>query len=294
MTTTTKPSISPLCQRMIEDMTMRKLGEQTQTGYIRAVRLFTRFFGRSPDEPSAEDLRQFQLHMASTGVSRTTITGMRFFFEVTLDRPELMKKMSPVRIERKLPVVLSAEDVRVLLKAAPGIKYQAAFAVGYGAGLRAGEVVSLKVPDIDRERKVLRVEQGKGRKDRYAMLSPTTNQLLRAWYRHAYSKGKMFPNGWLFPGQNPINPLSPRQLNRAFHTALDLAEIDKRVSLHSLRHAFATHLLERKIDIRLVQVLLGHKKITSTQIYSHVADTLLREVVSPLEYLDFELEEQPD
>ena len=190
--------------------------------------------------------------------------------------------------------MLSAEDVRVLLKAAPGIKYQAAFAVGYGAGLRAGEVVALKVPDIDRERKVLRVEQGKGRKDRYAMLSPTMHQLLRAWYRLAHSKGKMFPNGWLFPGQNPINPLSTRQLNRAFHAALDLAEIDKKVSLHSLRHAFATHLLERKIDIRLVQVLLGHKKITSTQIYSHVADTLLREVVSPLEYLTLELSEVPD
>ena len=240
MTTTTKPSISPLRERMIEDMTMRKLAEQTQTGYIRAVRQFTRFFGRSPDQASAEDLRQFQLHMASSGVSRTTInatiTGMRFFFEVTLDRPELMKKMSPVRIERKLPVVLSAEDVRRLLKTAPGIKYQTAFAVGYGAGLRAGEVVGLKVTDIDAERKVLRVEQGKGRKDRYAMLSPTMHQLLRAWYRVARTKGKMFPNGWLFPGQNPINPLSPRQLNRAFHTALDLAEIDKRVSLHSLRH----------------------------------------------------------
>jgi site-specific recombinase XerD len=202
--------------------------------------------------------------------------------------------MSPVRVERKLPEILSADDVKRLLKAAPGIKYQAAFAVGYGAGLRAGEVVALKVPDIDAERKVLRVEQGKGRKDRYAMLSPTMHKLLRAWYRHARTKGKMFPNGWLFPGQNPINPLSPRQLNRAFHSGLENAEIDKRVSLHSLRHAYATHLLERKIDIRVVQVLLGHKKITSTQIYSHVADTLLREVVSPLEYLTLELDDEPD
>ena len=239
--TTTTPSISPLRQRMIDDMTMRKLAEKTQSHYIRAVKNFTRFFGRSPDEASAEDLRLFQLHMVSTGVSRTTInatiSGMRFFFEVTLDRAELMKKMSPVRIERKLPVVLSAKDVQRLLTAAPGIKYQAALSVGYGAGLRAGEVVSLKVTDIDGERKVLRVEQGKGLKDRYAMLSPTMHQLLRAWYRVAYSKGKMFPNGWLFPGQNPINALSTRQLNRAFHAALALAEIDKRVSLHSLRHA---------------------------------------------------------
>ena len=296
--TTTTHAISPLRQRMIDDMTMRKLAEKTQTHYIRAVKNFTRFFGRSPDQANAEDLRKFQLHMVSIGVSRTTInatiTGLRFFFEVTLDRPELMKKMSPVRVERKLPVVLSADDVKRLLKAAPGIKYQAAFAVGYGAGLRAGEVVALKVTDIDRERKVLRVEQGKGRKDRYAMLSPTMHQLLRAWYRHARTKGKMFPNGWLFPGPNPINPLSTRQLNRAFHTGLEHAEIDKRVPLHSLRHAFATHLLERKIDIRLVQVLLGHKKITSTQIYSHVADTLLREVLSPMEYLTLDLGEKPD
>ena len=298
MTTTTQPSISPLRQRILDDMNMRKLSEQTQTGYIRSVKKFTQFFGRCPDQADAEDLRRFQLHMASVGVSRTTInvtiTGLRFLFEVTLDRPEAMKKMSPVRVERKLPVVLSAEEVGRLIQAAPGLQYQAAFAIGYGAGLRAGEVVGVKVTDIDGERKVIRVEQGKGRKDRYAMLSPTMHKVLRAWYRHARAKGKMLPNGWLFPGQNPVNPLSPRQLNRAFHTAVALAEIDKRVSLHSLRHAYATHLLEHKVDIRLIQVLLGHKKITTTQIYSHVADRVLREVVSPLEHLNLELEKVPD
>ena len=291
-------SISPLRQRMIEDMTLRKLDPHTQAGYIRAVKRLTHFLKRSPQKATGEDLRAFQLHMASSGVSRTTInatiTGLRFFFEVTLERPEAMKKMSPVRVERKLPVVLSPAEVARLLQAAPGLKYQAAFAVGYGAGLRAGEVIGLKVTDIDRARKVIRVEQGKGRKDRYAMLSPTMHQLLRAWYRRAHAKGKMLPNGWLFPGQNPINPLSTRQLNRAFHTALELAEIEKRVSLHSLRHAYATHLLEHKIDIRLIQVLLGHKKLTTTQTYSHVADTLLREVVSPLEHLALELRTPPD
>jgi site-specific recombinase XerD len=283
---------------MIDDMTMRKLSPQTHTAYIRAVKSFTRFFGRSPDQARAEDLRLFQLHMVSTGVSRTTInatiTGLRFFFEVTLERPEAMKKMSPVRVERKLPVVLSPDEVGRLLQAAPGIKYQAAFALGYGAGLRAGEVVGLKVTDIDRERKVLRIEQGKGRKDRYAMLSPMMHKVLRAWYRNAAAKGMMLPGGWLFPGQNPVNPLSTRQLNRAFHAAVALAEIDKRVSLHSLRHAYATHLLEHKVDIRLIQVLLGHKKLTTTQGYSHVANRVLREVVSPLEHLALELREQPD
>jgi len=296
--TTTNPSISPLRQRMIDDMCLRKLSPQTHTAYIRAVKSFTRFFSRSPDQARAEDLRRFQLHMVSTGVSRTTInatiTGLRFFFEITLERPEAMMKMSPVRVERKLPVVLSADEVGRLLQAAPGIKYQAAFALGYGAGLRAGEVVGLKVTDIDRERKVIRVEQGKGRKDRYAMLSPTMHKVLRGWYRNAHSKGKILPNGWLFPGQNPVNPLSTRQLNRAFHAAVALAEINKHVSLHSLRHAYATHLLEHKVDIRLIQVLLGHKKLTTTQGYSHVANRVLREVVSPLEHLTLELREQPD
>ena len=252
-------SISRLRQRMIDDMTMRKLSEKTQVQYIRAVKKFTRFFEHSPDEANAEDLRRFQLHMVEAHVSgitiNATITGLRFFYEVTLERPEVMKKMSPVRVEQKLPVILSAEEVGRVIVAAPGLKYQAAFALGYGAGLRAGEIASLKVTDIDGERKVLRVEQAKGRKDRYAMLSPTMHKLLRAWYRQACSQGKMFPNGWLFPGHNPVNPLSPRQLNRAFHTAVALAEIDKKVSLHSLRHAYATHLLEHKIDIRLIQVL---------------------------------------
>ena len=287
-------TISPLRQRMIDDMSMRKLAEQTQTGYVRAIKNFTRFFGRSPDQASAEDLRRFQLHMASMGVSRTTInatiSGLRFFFEVTLERPELMRKMSTVRVERKLPVILSAAEVNRLIQAAPGIKYQAALATSYGTGLRAGEVVRLKVGDIDGERKVVRIEQSKGHKDRYAMLSPTMHRLLRAWYRHARSRGKIMPNGWLFPGMNPVNPLSTRQLNRAFHAARQTAEIDKKVSLHGLRHAYATHLLEHKVDIRLIQVLLGHKKLTTTEQYSHVADRVLREVVSPLEHLKLELE----
>jgi integrase/recombinase XerD len=292
MTQNNRP-ISPLRQRMIDDMSLRKRSLKTQTAYIRAVKDFTRFLGRSPDQASAEDLRRFQLHMASTGVSRTTvnatITGLRFFFEVTLERAQAMRKVSAVRVQRKLPVVLSPEEVARVLQAAPGLKYPAALSLAYGAGLRASEVVGLKVTDIDSERRVIRVEQGKSRKDRYAMLSPSMLKVLRAWYRSARSKGKLLPNGWLFPGQNPVNHLSPRQLNRAFHAALTLAEIDKRISLHGLRHAYATHLLEQKVDIRLIQVLLGHKRLSTTEIYSHVASRMLREVVSPLEHLALEL-----
>ncbi len=282
-------TISPLRQRMLDDMKLRKLTPKTQSAYIRAVKTFTRFLGRSPDTASPEDLRLFQLHMVEQGISSTTlnatITGLRFFFEVTLDRPQAMKKMSHVHKPQKLPVVLSVEEVTRLLQAAANLKHRAALAVAYGAGLRASEVVHLKITDIESARMVIRVEQGKGRRDRYAMLSPSLLQLLRAWWREAYAQGKMLPRGWLFPGMNPVNPLSTRQLNRACKFAADAAELDKRVSMHTLRHSFATHLLDQKIDIRVIQVLLGHQKIENSARYSHVATRTLREVTSPLESL---------
>jgi integrase/recombinase XerD len=289
MTHNTKP-ISPLRQRMLEDMTLRKLSPQTQAAYIRAVKNFTRFLGRSPDTASAEDLRQYQLRLVEQGISsgnlNATITGLKFFFETTLEHPEVMAKMSHVYEPRKLPVILSIEEVTRLLQSAGGPKYQAALGVAYGAGLRANEVVHLSVGDIDSERMVIRVEQGKGQRDRYAMLSPALLELLRSWWRHARAQRQLLPGGWLFPGQNPVNSLSTRQLNRAFHRARKAARIDKAVSLHSLRHAFATHLLERHEDIRIIQVLLGHKKLENTARYSQVAANLLREVKGPLEYLE--------
>ncbi len=281
--------ISPLRRRMIEDMTILGFTPKTQTGYIRAVRDFTAFFGRSPDQAGAEDLRRYQLHMRSIGASATSmnaaVSALRFFFTVTLGRGDAHAGMTTVREPRRLPVILSPEEVRRLLDAAPGLKYRAALSLAYGAGLRASEVVSLKVSDIDSQRQVIRIEQGKGRKDRYAMLSEPLLDLLRVWWLAARERGVMLPGGWLFPGQNPVNPLTTRQLNRAFHAALAAAGIDKRVSLHGLRHCFATHLLEQKVDIRVIQVLLGHKKLDTTARYSHVASTTLRAVKSPLEHL---------
>jgi site-specific recombinase XerD len=283
-------SISPLRQRMIEDMTMRKLSPMTQTAYIRAVKNFTLFLGHPPNTASAEDLRRYQLHLVEQGISsgslNASITGLKFFFVTSLERPEAMAKMSHVYEPRKLPLVLSLEEVTRLLQAAGGPKYQAALGVAYGAGLRASEVVHLTVSAIDSERMVIHVEQGKGKRDRYAMLSPALLDVLRIWWRHARAQRQALPGGWLFPGQNPVNPLSTRQLNRAFHLARKAAHIDKPVSLHSLRHAFATHLLERHEDIRVIQVLLGHKKLENTARYSQVAATLLREVKGPLEYLE--------
>jgi len=288
MTHNTKP-ISPLRQRMLEDMLLRKLSPQTQASYIRAVKNLTRFLGRSPDTATAEDLRRYQLHLVDNGISsislNATITALRFFFQNTLDRGNAMAKMSAVREPRTLPVVLSREEVTRLIESAGNLKYQAALSVAYGAGLRAGEVVALKVGDIDSTRMTLRIEQGKGRKDRYAMLSPLLLERLRAWWRAARAKGKMLDGGWLFPGQNPINPLTTRQLNRVCHAAAAVAQIDKRVSMHTLRHSYATHLLEQKVDIRVIQVLLGHKRLETTALYAQVATDVLREVVSPLESL---------
>jgi site-specific recombinase XerD len=274
---------------MTEDMTVRGFTVGTQRGYIRTIRDFTVFFGRSPDRAGAEDLRRYQLHMRSSGASATSmnaaVSALRFFFTVTLGRDDANQGMTTVREPRKLPVVLSPEEVARVLDAAPGLKYRAALSVAYGAGLRASEVVSLKLADIDSERMVIRVEQGKGRKDRYAMLSEPLLHLLRAWWLAARGRGVMLPRGWLFPGQNPVNPLTTRQLRRAFDGAKEAADIDKPVSLHTLRHCFATHLLEQKVDIRVIQVLLGHSKLDTTARYSHLASTILRAVKSPLELL---------
>ena len=284
-----KPNVSPLRIRMIDDMRMRKFGEKTQLDYLRAVRNFAKHLGRSQDTATVEDLRNYQLHLVDHGISpaslNSAISGLKFFFNVTLDRSEVMAKMQPVHLPRKLPVILSREEVSRLIAAAGNLKHQTALAVAYGTGLRVNEVVALKVGDIDSQRMTLRVEQGKGRKDRYAMLSPVLLERLRVWWRVARAQGKMLDGGWLFPGQNPVRALSARQLNRAIHAAAAEAGIEKRISMHSLRHAFATHLLEQKVDIRLIQVLLGHKKLETTALYAQVATDILREIVSPLERL---------
>lgn len=282
-------TVSPLRQRMLEDMRMRHLAPKTQSAYIRAVSRFGQFLGKSPHTANIEDLRRFQLHLVDEGTSpitlNATITGLTFLFDVTLDRKDAMAKMQSVRIPHRLPVVLSKDEVARLIAAVGHIKHQTALSLAYGTGLRVGEVVALKVSDIDSQRMTLRVQQGKGRKDRYAMLSPILLERLRVWWRVAHAQGKMLDGGWLFPGLDPLEALSTRQLNRAVHDAAVVAKIDKRVSMHSLRHAFATHLLEQKEDIRVIQVLLGHKRLDTTALYTQVATEILREVISPLETL---------
>jgi integrase/recombinase XerD len=281
--------VSALRQRMLEDMAMRGLRSHTQHDYIRFVRGFAAFLGRSPDTATAEDIRRFQVYQHESGVQPPTIncsvSALRFFFTVTLDRPDLSRRLVLARFPRKLPAVLSVEEVGQLLEAAPGLKYQAILGTAYGAGLRVSEVASLKVDDIDSTRMLIRVEQGKGRKDRNAMLSPQLLTLLRLWWKEGKRRGLMLPHGWLFPGRGCTDPISTRQINRAIHEAAEAAGIRKRVSPHTLRHSFATHLLEQDVDIRVIQVLLGHSKLDTTALYAQVATKTIRSVTSPLERL---------
>jgi site-specific recombinase XerD len=285
----TDQAMSPLRRRMIEDMTIRKFAPKTQHDYLQRVKNFTIHLGRSPDTASSEDVRRYQLHLTASGVGvptvNQTVSTLRFFFKITLGRPDLVERTAFVREPRKLPVVLSPDEVARLLDAAPGLKYRAALSVAYGAGLRVSEVTALKIGDIDSKRMVIRVEQGKGRKDRYVMLSPHLLELLRTWWKAAR------PQGWLFPGRDRVQPMTTRQLNRACHTAADRAAIGKPVSMHTLRHSFATHLLEQNIDIRVIQVLLGHAKLDTTALYARVATKTIQQVMSPLEHIAPKLKE---
>jgi len=295
MTFDTSPQpISPLRARMIEDMSVRGFKEDTRRDYVRHVRAFAAFIGRSPDTATAEELRLFQLHQRQSGLQppsiNNAVSALRFFFTVTLDRPDLARRLTVRRLTvvpypRRIPTVRSVEEVMLLLQAASAPKYKAAFATAYGAGLRVSEVVALKAGDIDSERMLLRVERGKGGKDRYAMLSPQLLELRRAWWREGRRRSLLLPGGWLFPGRTPVEPLSARQLGRVVRAAAQAAGINKRVSPHTLRHSFATHLLEQDVDIRVIQTLLGHAKLDTTALYTRVANTTIRSVTSPLDQL---------
>ena len=278
---------TPLRQRMIEDMTLRGFQDKTQRGYIRIVSAFAEFLGRSPETATPEDVRAYQIHLSQagvpTGATNARIAALRFLFTMTLDRPDLSRRLVRVFQPRKLPSVLSPDEVGVLLAATTCLKHRAALSVAYGSGLRAGEVVALKVGHIDSQRMVIRVERGKGGRYRNAMLSDDLLTLLRTWWREGRSKGVMLPDGWLFPGMDIDNHMSTRHLGRIVHEAAKAAGIAKRVSPHTLRHSFATHLLEDGVDIRVIQVLLGHAKLENTALYTQVATRTVRAVTCPFD-----------
>lgn len=287
--------VSPLRQRMIDDMNMRHFGRETQRNYIRDVGRFATFLGRPPDTATAEDLRRFQVEQRETGVPVPTmnsvVSALRFLFTQTLDRPDLARRLVRVSHPRKLPVVLSRDEVARLLNATTCLKHQAALSVAYGAGLRVAEVSMLKVRDIDSERMLLRVERGKGGQYRNAMLAADLLTLLRQWWKLGHEQGVMHRDGWLFPGQHYLKPISTRQLYRVVVEAAQSAEIAKRVGPHTLRHSFATHLLEDGIDIRIIQALLGHAKLENAAFYTRVATKTVRAVTSPLDKIGLFLPE---
>jgi len=292
----TTDAIPALRQRMIEDMTARQLGPHSQRSHIYSCKRFAAFLKRSPDTATLEDIRRFQLYLAETGTSicnrNRVMTGLRFLFRVTLRRLDLAAEIYHLREPQKIPQVISPDEARRLLAVAGSLKARVLLSLSYGCGLRAGEVVRLKVKHIDSAQKIIRVEQSKGRKDRNVMLSPETLDLLRQWWRDRPTRGDAgtpLQARWLFPskksGRGASKPMTTRQLSRLFHEAADAAGIRKNVTLHALRHSFATHLLERGTDIRIIQALLGHAKLDATARYTRVATGMIAAIESPLDLL---------
>lgn len=279
--------ISPLRRRMIEDMTVRNLSPATQRSYVHAVAKFGRYFGRSPDRLGVEDVRAFQVHLVSTGISwpalNQTVCALRFFYGVTLGHAEIPERIPYAREPRKLPVVLTADEVVRFLEAVPSLKTRTALTTAYAAGLRASETVGLRIDDLDSGRMVIRVRHGKGGKDRYVMLSAQLLGILRTYWRLAR------PAEWLFPGRDASGPIDVQVLYSACRSACTAASLGKRVTVHTLRHSFATHLLENGTDLRIIQVLLGPSNLSSTARYTQVSTGLIRRTASPLDRLKLEV-----
>jgi site-specific recombinase XerD len=285
-------AISPLRQRMIEDMSARQLSPPTQKSHIRGCERFAAFLKRSPKTATADDIRRFQLHLTESAMTichrNRTMTGVKFMFRVTLRRLDLAAEIYHIKEPQKIPLVMSPDETKRLLAVAKTLKARVLFALGYGCGLRASEVVRLRVGDIDSAQGIIRVVQSKGRKDRNVMLSPEVLALLRQWWK---ARPRWFDIGvppqdrWLFPGIRRGKPMTTRQLNRLFHQTADAAGIRKPVTLHTLRHSFATHLLERGTDIRVIQALLGHSKLEATARYTQVATGMISTVESPFDLL---------
>jgi integrase/recombinase XerD len=276
--------VSPLRQRMIDDMTIRNMSLNTQKAYIRAVKNFGIYFRKSPDKLSFEDVRKYQLHLFSRGLgaqaTNQIMCGLRFFYSTTLGMSQVSEHIPLARRPDALPAVLAREEVERFLRAVNDLEYRTAFVTIYAAGLRVSAAVALTVKDIDSARMVIHVRQGKGRKDRYVMLSEQLLGILRAYWKCTR------PQHFLFPGPDPTRPITVRSLQRACCDAVQTAGLDKKVTIHTLRHSFATHLLEQGVDIRVIQDLLGHRHINSTALYARVAVNTIRQIKSPLDALN--------
>ena len=288
----TTETTSPLRQRMIEDMNARKLGPHSQRNHIGSCKRFAAYLKRSPETATADDVRLFQLHLIESGASicnrNRIMTGVKFLFRVTLRRHDLAAEIYHLREPQKVPLVMSPDEVKRLLAMAANLKVHVMLSLSYGCGLRAGEVVRLKAGDIDSAQSIIRIVQAKGRKDRFVMLPPDLLELLRAWWKerkNRFDTGIAPQDRWLFPGRGRNKPLTTRQYGRLFQETVAAVGVRKPVTLHTLRHSFATHLLERGVDIRKIQALLGHDKLETTARYTRVTTGMIAGIESPLDNL---------
>ncbi len=276
--------MTPLRQRMLEDMGIRNLAENTQSAYLQQIAAYSRYFNRSPDQLGPEAIRTYQLYLmevrALTPSSICVATGaLRFLYKVTLKRSWAVEEIPMPKRPRKLPEILSPEEVMHFLNAITNHKHRAILMTAYAAGLRVSEATHLKVTDIDSQRMMLRVEQGKGMKDRYVMLSPRLLDVLRSYWKSAR------PTQWMFPGEVPGQPITREAVGLACQKARRDAGITKPITPHSLRHAFATHLLESGADLRTIQLLLGHRSLATTARYLKVATSTVCATASPFDLL---------
>lgn len=285
--------MTPLRQRMLEDMRLRNLGPETQRAYVHYISGLAQFYRTSPEHLSLEEIREYQLHLVqqrrlSPESVNTFVSAAKFLYTVTLETPWPEGALPRARVPQKLPVVLSAPETHDFFQHVSTIRYRAALMTAYGAGLRVSEVVALRVGDIDSRRMLIRVRQGKGKKDRYAMLSPRLLEVLRAWCRaqhHGRPRRQWSPEDWLFPGFRQGHHMNTTSLQTVCREAAHAAGLSKRVTVHTLRHSFATHLLENGADTRIIQVLLGHSQIDTTARYTAVSPTTIAKTASPLDRL---------
>jgi site-specific recombinase XerD len=278
--------VSALRQRMIDDMTVRNFAPNTQVSYLHQVNLFARHFDKSPERLGPEEIRTYQIYMAkerhaAVGTRSVAVSALRFLYKVTLRRDWPFELIPAPKSETRLPVILSPEEVLRLLQAAPSFPHHVIFSTMYGTGARVSEAVHLRATDIDSQRMMIRIEQGKGRKDRYVQLSPKLLELLRSYWR------QVRPRGWLFPGQPGNEPLSRDAVGQAVAHASQRAGLKKRPSPHSLRHAYAVHLLEAGTDLRKIQLLLGHRSLSTTARYLRLATSTVCATTSPLDLLPY-------
>ena len=286
--------MTPLRRRMTEDMQVRNLSPHTQNSYVQQVSLFARHFRQSPEALGPEEIRAYQLYLTNerklaTGSILIAIAALRFLYKVTLHRDWRLEDIIPApKKPQKLPIVLSPQEVLQFLNCVPSLKHRTILTVCYAAGLRISEAIRLKVADIDSERMVIRVEQGKGQKDRYVMLSPKLLQILRRWW--PVNK----PKQWLFPGGGVNGPLTREAVEDACQQAHQRCGIAKPITPHSLRHAFAVHLLESGTDVRTIQLLLGHRSLATTARYLRLATTKVCATKSPLDLLPQPVAAEPE